>query len=494
MKKLMSVLLAVLLVLSLGLPTAFAEDAEAAGEGAETRELTEEELAVALHVIENFVALSQVPRPNGHEEKISAFFKQWAEEQGLNPVQDEVLNVVFDVPATKGYEDWPMVGLQAHMDMVCVGDSPDYDPENDPITVVVDYDTITMTADGTSLGGDDGIGCAIIMSMVQGLAPHGPLRVILTVDEEGFMKGIANLDPAVVADLKYLVNVDSETSDAVTVSTAGGYEIDIDCDNVDVKAPDGDLAVTVTVSGLAGGHSGVADALLVIRSEDFEKLSSAVADQEAAWKQRAAADPGLTITSAKADGMPEKVIAPEFAVRVQQLLDGLVNGIYSMSDEIEGLVESSSNMGVFSLSPKGLTSYSYARSSSGEKQEEILAIAKKVIAECGLTAKYVWGGDPWPYKPDSVLIPLTQEVYREQNGSEIKVEAVHATLECGTFAKMNPDLDMVSIGPDLINVHSTSEMLYLLTIPKTFNLLAGILDGVAAAASQNADEPLPAAA
>ncbi len=109
MKKLMSVLLAVLLVLSLGLPTAFAEDAEAAGEGAETRELTEEELAVALHVIENFVALSQVPRPNGHEEKISAFFKQWAEEQGLNPVQDEVLNVVFDVPATKGYEDWPMV-------------------------------------------------------------------------------------------------------------------------------------------------------------------------------------------------------------------------------------------------------------------------------------------------------------------------------------------------------------------------------------------------
>ena len=538
MKKLMSVLLAVLLVLSLGLPTAFAEDAEAAGEGAETRELTEEELAVALHVIENFVALSQVPRANGHEEKISAFFKQWAEEQGLNPVQDEVLNVVFDVPATKGYEDWPMVGLQAHMDMVCVGDSPDYDPENDPITVVVDYDTITMTADGTSLGGDDGIGCAIIMSMVQGLAPHGPLRVILTVDEEGFMKGIANLDPSVVADLKYLVNVDSETSDAVTVSTAGGYEIDIDCDEVDVKAPDGDLAVTVKVSGLAGGHSGVdidkgrqnaiyvldsvlkeiaaegiffeiasmeggqasnaipdnADALLVIRSEDFEKLSSAVADQEAAWKARAAADPGLTITSAKADGMPEKVIAPEFAVRVQMLLDGLVNGIYSMSDEIEGLVESSSNMGVFSLSPKGLTSYSYARSSSSEKQDEILAIAEKVITECGLTAEYVWGGDPWPYKPDSVLIPLTQEVYREQNGSEIKVEAVHATLECGTFAKMNPDLDMVSIGPDLINVHSTSEMLYLLTIPKTFNLLAGILDGVAAAASQNADEALPAAA
>ncbi|MBQ4017596.1 MAG: peptidase dimerization domain-containing protein, partial [Oscillospiraceae bacterium] len=370
MKKLMSVLLAVLLVLSLGLPTAFAEDAEAAAEGAETRELTEEELAVALHVIENFVALSQVPRPNGHEEKISAFFKQWAEEQGLNPVQDEVLNVIFDVPATKGYEDWPMVGLQAHMDMVCVGDSPDYDPENDPITVVVDYDAVTMTADGTSLGGDDGIGCAIIMSMVQGLAPHGPLRVILTVDEEGFMKGIANLDPSVVADLKYLVNVDSETSDAVTVSTAGGYEIDIDCDNVDVKAPDGDLAVTVAVSGLAGGHSGVdidkgrqnaiyvldsvlkeiaaegiffeiasmeggqasnaipdsADALLVIRSEDFEKLSSAVADQEAKWKARAAADPGLTITSAKADGMPEKVIAPEFAVRVQMLLDGLVNG------------------------------------------------------------------------------------------------------------------------------------------------------------------------
>ena len=544
MKKLMSVFLAILLVLSLGLTTAFADEADAvksevvSEEETEIRELTEEELYVAIHVIENFVALSQVPRPTGHEEKVSAFFMQWAKEQGLNPVQDEVLNVIFDVPATKGYEDWPMVGLQSHMDMVCVGDSPDYDPENDPITVLVDYDNITMTADGTSLGGDDGIGCAIIMSMAEGLAPHGPLRVILTVDEEGFMTGIANLDPSVVEDLKYLVNVDSETSDAVTVSTAGGVEVDVTCDEVDRKAPEGDLAVTVTVSGLAGGHSGVdidkgrqnaiyvldsvleeianqgiffeiasmeggtasnaipdnADAVLVIRSEELEKLSTTVQDQEAKWKERAGdADPNLSISAAKADGMPEAVVAPEFAERVHSLLNGLVNGIYSMSDEIEGLVESSSNMGVFSLSPEGLTSYSYARSSSSEKQEEILDIAKKVIAENGLTAEYVWGGDPWPYKPDSVLRPLTQEVYREQNGSEIKVEAVHATLECGTFSKMNPDLDMVSIGPDLINVHSTSEMLYLLTIPKTFNLLAGILDGVAEADAQRTESLAQAA-
>ena len=532
LKKLMSVFLAILLVLSLGLPTAFAEEADASMDEEESRELTEEELAVAIHVIENFVALSQVPRPSGHEEKVSAFFMQWAEEQGLKPVQDDVLNVIFDVPATKGYEDWPMVGLQSHMDMVCVGDSPDYDPENDPITVVVDYDDITMTADGTSLGGDDGIGCAIIMSMAQGLAPHGPLRVILTVDEENLMTGIANLDPSVVADLEYLVNVDSETSDAVTVSTAGGVEIDVSCDEVDRKAPEGDLAVTVTVSGLAGGHSGVdidkgrqnaiyvlksvleeldaegifyeiasmeggtasnaipenAHAVLVIQSEDLDKLTSAVAEQETKWKERAGdEDQNLSISVAKADGMPEAVVAPEFAGRVDSLLGGLVNGIYSMSDEIEGLVESSSNMGVFSLSPEGLTTCSYVRSSNSEKQEEILAIAKKVIADNGLTAEYIWGGDPWPYKPDSVLRPLTQEVYREQNGSEIKVEAVHATLECGTFAKMNPDLDMVSIGPDLINVHSTSEMLYLLTIPKTFNLLAGILDGIAAAASANAE-------
>ena len=526
MKKTMSVFLAILLVASLGMAAAYAETEDAAADDVRNRKLTEEELTVAKHVIENFVALSQVPRPSHHEEKASAFFMQWAEDQGLEPVQDEVLNVIFDVPATEGYEDYPMVGLQSHMDMVCVGDSPDYDPENDPLTVVVDYDDATMTADGTSLGADDGIGCAIIMSMVQGLAPHGPLRVIITVDEEDGMTGIMNLDPAVAADLQYLVNVDYEASDAVCVSSAGGVEIDISCDEDCGKTPEGDRAVTVTVSGLTGGHSGLdigkgrrnaiyildtvlkelkaeelffevasveggsasnaipakATAVLVIRSEDLDRLTAIVAEQEAEWKERAGdTEPDLAISVAEEDGVPETVVTPEFAGRVHSLLAGIVNGVYSMSEDIEGLVESSSNLGILTLSPDGLTVCCYERSSSSEKQDEILAIGRKAIEENGMTAELIPSGDPWPYNPDSVLLPLTEEVYREQNGSEISVDTVHATLECGTFAVMNPSLDMVSIGPDLENVHSTGEMLYLRTIPKTFNLLAGILDGIAAA-------------
>ena len=195
-------------------------------------------------------------------------------------------------------------------------------------------------------------------------------------------------------------------------------------------------------------------------------------------KSAGEADPNTEIAVTAADEKPEKVVTDELAEKTHALLEGLVNGVYTMSEEIEGLVESSSNTGVLRLTPEGLTVSCYERSSNSEKTEEILAIDRKVIEENGLNAEYLPSGDAWPYNPDSILLPLTEKVYRDQNGSDIKVEALHATLECGTFAVMNPSLDMVSIGPDLVDVHSTSEMIYLRTIPKTFNLLAGILDGI----------------
>ena len=232
----------------------------------------------------------------------------------------------------------------------------------------------------------------------------------------------------------------------------------------------------------------------MIHAEDLEKVVSAAAGQEAAWKEEyGSTEPDLSISASAVDAVWETVVSPELAKKTQALLTGLVNGVYSMSKEIEGLVESSSNMGVLRLSPEKLTVCCYERSSSGEKQEEILAIDRKVMEENGLDAEYLPSGDPWPFNPDSVLLPLTQEVYLEQNGSEIKAEAIHATLECGTFAVMNPDLDMVSIGPDLVDVHSTSEMLYLRTIPKTFNLLAGILSGIAEADAAGTENTASAA-
>ena len=487
------------------------------------RKLTEEELAIAKHVVENFLKMEEVPRPSGHEEKISAFFMDWAKEQGFDPVQDEVLNVVFDVPATEGYEDYPMVGLQAHMDMVCVGDSPDYDPENDPIKVIVDYDTATMTADGTSLGADDGIGCAIIMSLAQNLAPHGPLRVILTVNEEDTMAGIMNLDPATVADLPYLINVDSEVSYAVTVSTAGGVQIDVTDDEVQTKAPDGGCAMELIVSGAKGGHSGMdinkgrlnaiyategilkelserdvpyeivsfkggtasnaipaeAKAVIAVRSEDQENVLQTASDMEASLKEEYKnTEENLSVRAGVINAVVEEAVAPEEMRNVFAFMDGIVNGVYSMSEDIEGLVESSSNLGVITLTPEQFWASAYERSSNAEKTDEILAIDQEAIDAGGFKSVMEPSGDPWPYNPDSVLLPLTQRVYLEQNGEDIKVETLHATLECGTFAVMNPFLDMISIGPDLVDVHSTSEMIYLKTIPKTFNLLAGILAAI----------------
>lgn len=163
-------------------------------------------------VVDNFMLLAKVPRPSHHEEKISAFLMDWAKDQGFSPVQDASLNVMFDVPATKGMEDKPLGILQGHMDMVAVAeDGRQYDPINDPITVIRNDEEGTLTADGTSLGADDGSGVAIIMAAAQGKMAHGPLRVIITADEEDGMDGAFGLDASWFEGVKYLINIDNET-------------------------------------------------------------------------------------------------------------------------------------------------------------------------------------------------------------------------------------------------------------------------------------------
>ena len=470
-------------------------------------------------VVDNFLLMAQVPRPSHHEEKIGEFLMKWAREQGFDPVQDKTGNIMFDIPATEGMEDLPLCILQGHMDMVvAVADGKAFDPLRDPITVIRNEADNTLSADGTSLGGDDGIGCAMIMAAAQGKMDHGPLRALITVDEEDGMDGAFNLDASWLEGASFLINIDNEASDEVLVSTAAGDSIRSTAD-MQFRKPAGDLAVTVTLSGLRGGHSGVeidkgrlnaliglagflkeldregidcelasfeggtasnaipakASCCIVLNAADRDALTHAAdvyfGDLEAAY---AGIEDGLAYSLKEEQSLPLTVSKVQ-KQNVIRYMTEIIDGVYTWSADKEGLVESSSNLGLFSLDQGGLTAVTYIRSSSGPLQQEILEAQKKLAAECGFDTEHVRMADPWPYDPDSRLLALTQEIYREQNGEDISVVAVHAGLECGTFKTLNPDLDMISIGPDLWDAHTIHETLYLDSVPKVWRLMEGLL-------------------
>lgn len=489
------------------------------GASRSTQALTAEDRQIINGFLENFSLLNQIPRPSGHMEKISNFMADWARKQGLKPVQDDVLNVIFDVPATKGKKNLPLCILQAHIDMVCAAkDGVTYDPLNDPIKVIRNEVAGTLTADGTSLGADDGAGVAVIMDIVQGKMEHGPLRVIFTVNEENDMSGVRNVDAKYLQDARYLINVDSEVSDTVFISSAAGSSVFVKGKTVPRK-PAGDQAFVLTLSGLTGGHSGIdinkgrmnairelarfletlpdsgvtfelsefsggnasnaipskATAVLVINGKQRQSLEQAVNTQLASWKNAYAGIEDTVSLTLAATEMPAAVISDRDTAQALNFITEVINGVHTMSKTYDGLVESSSNLGIISISPGGLDATTYIRSSADDRLGEIEKQQTALVKRCGFTCTVDRDSDPWAYNPDSKLLKLTQNAYLELNKEPIGVEALHAALECGTFSKLNPSLDMISIGPDIKDVHSPQETLYLNSIPKTWKLLQKIL-------------------
>lgn len=467
----------------------------------------------------NFLKLAAIPRPSHHEEKISRFLYDWAVDKGYDAVQDDSLNVMFDVPATSGKEDLPLVALQVHMDMVAVGrDGSDFDPLNDPIKVIRDDKAGTLTADGTSLGADDGAGISIILTMLESDAEHGPLRVIITTNEEDGLTGTFQMDPEWVKAPKYLINVDGEESTSVTVSTASG-DIVSGSKDVETMAPRGNTALAVRISGLKGGHSGVeidkrrcnatvalaaflkqlseqnlaydiasvkggtapnaipnsASCVLVADKESKDIIvSSAKSYLEKLRTDYKGIEEDIQLTVRDAD-MPASVISAQDADDAVYQITNIIDGIHTMSSDKEGLVESSSNLGVFSLSDKGSNFITCVRSSVNEKRKQILDEQLSLAKKCGYTVKTEKTADPWPYDPDNKLMDIASKVYKELNGTDVDLIAVHAGLECGSYAVYNPDLMMICFGPDIRDVHSPQETLTLRSVPKVYKLLKGIL-------------------
>ena len=470
-------------------------------------------------VLEEFQKLAAIPRKSGEEKRVSDFLKTYLTEQGFHVVQDEVNNIIADAPATPGFEQAPRTILQGHMDMVCVAeDGYDYDPLRDPIKLV--RSEKYLEAEGTSLGADDGIGVAEGLYLLKHAKDHGPLRLIVTVDEERGMTGAIHLAPKYLQDAKFLINCDSENYDELTVGSAGSVDLTFRRALKYEAAPEG-KAYRLSVGGLLGGHSGerigdgrgnalrtlafllqalsrqgrialadfhggkahnaipdTAEACFLTQIPQEEISQILTAEKEKFLAIYGAVDPSVEFVLQETEA-PERVLIPGDAQRLLRLLLLLHTGVFAMSTVIPSLVETSANLGVVRMEDDVVSVEYFPRSAIDGKLDEFAAEARILGDLVGFEAVVGTKSPGWKENKKSVLAKMMAEVFEEQNGKPMKVETIHAGLECGWHFGKNPQLDMVSIGVTTQDIHSPNERLVLATVEPQVRLIEEALRRIA---------------
>lgn len=470
-------------------------------------------------VLEEFQKLAAIPRKSGEEKRVSDFLKTYLTEQGFHVVQDEVNNIIADAPATPGFEQAPRTILQGHMDMVCVAeDGYDYDPLRDPIKLV--RSEKYLEAEGTSLGADDGIGVAEGLYLLKHAKDHGPLRLIVTVDEERGMTGAIHLAPKYLQDAKFLINCDSENYDELTVGSAGSVDLTFRRALKYEAVPEG-KAYRLSVGGLLGGHSGerigdgrgnalrtlafllqalsrqgrialadfhggkahnaipdTAEACFLTQIPREEISQILTAEKEKFLAIYGAVDPSVEFVLQETEA-PERVLIPGDAQRLLRLLLLLHTGVFAMSTVIPSLVETSANLGVVRMEDDVVSVEYFPRSAIDGKLDEFAAEARILGDLVGFEAVVGTKSPGWKENKKSVLAKMMAEVFEEQNGKPMKVETIHAGLECGWHFGKNPQLDMVSIGVTTQDIHSPNERLVLATVEPQVRLIEEALRRIA---------------
>ena len=470
------------------------------------------------NVLKEFEKLAAIPRKSGHEKAVSDFLKGYLEELGFQTVQDEVFNIIADKPASAGFEKAPLVILQGHMDMVCVAEEGyDYDPLRDPIKLrrTEEY----LEAEGTSLGSDDGIGVAEAIYILKTMENHGPLRLIVTVDEEQGMKGAIHLDRRYLEDAVFLINCDSENYDELTVGSAGSVNLDFSR-KMKCVPPHAGHAWIVGAKGLKGGHSGerigdgrgnalrtLAAAIRAIQKKgevelvsfdggkarnaipsdaravfvsDIPKaeIQAVLAEQEQRFRQMyGAADEGRFLL--EETGLPEEVFVPEDTLALLRLIQIIHSGVYAMSQAVPGLVETSANLGVIGTEGNRVFVQCMPRSASDQKIDEFCRTAEDWAALTGFDLQIGTKSPGWKENKNSRMARLMEEIFQEQNGKPMKVGTIHAGLECGWHFCKNPSLDIVSIGVTTQEIHSPRERLVLSTVEPQVRLICEALRRIA---------------
>lgn len=466
-----------------------------------------------------FEEICKIPHGSFHTKQISDYLAGFAKEHHLEYRQDESNNVVIKKPAFPGYENAPVVILQGHCDMVCEkipGSGHDF--TKDGLKLQVEGDRIS--AEGTTLGGDDGIAVAYALAILEDeTLRHPALEIVITTDEEVGLLGAAALD---TSDLQgtYMINMDSEEEGKIWISCAGGLSVtcELPVDRLDAEGTE----YEVTVEGLAGGHSGAEidkiranaiklmgeflfelsqkadfyltelsggqkdnaiprNARAVFLAEDDAKAeieAAAAAFQKNLRTEYSGTDEGISVRVEEKGGAAGKVLSPFAQQKVLFFLMQIPYGVQKMSGEIEGLVETSMNPGILCLEEDVCRVIASIRSSVGSAKKALSAKVQYLTEFLG--GSFTPEGDypAWEYKKDSALREIMEDTYEEVFGEKPEVKAIHAGLECGLFYEKIPGLDCVSFGPDMSDIHTTEETLSISSTERMWKYLLKVLENI----------------
>jgi dipeptidase D len=467
-----------------------------------------------------FEEISAIPRPSGHEKAASDYMVGVAKKLGFEYEQDENNNVVIRKPATKGRENDTPVVLQGHLDMVPEKNKDKvFDFEKDGIQLMINGDW--LTADGTTLGGDNGVALAAALAVLESKdISHPPLEALFTTEEETGLTGAMTLKPGFVKG-KIMLNIDSEEEGVVFIGCAGGTDttgrIKIDWKD----APKDYEPHLVFISGLKGGHSGLeinqqrgnairimarvlwnldnelkigienisggskrnaipreAEAVVFLpkgKLDDAKKIAKRMYDD--IYRELKTQDPGLKIEIMDVESKPEgKVFSDKFKDNLFKLLYSFPHGVLEMNKDIEGLVQTSTNLAIIGLEDKDTLKIQTSQRSSIESAKVFAAAqVESIMILAGMDAKHENAYPAWTPNMDSDILKVAKKVWKDTRGEELDVQAIHAGLECGIIGEKYEGMDMISFGPNMHDVHSPDERLNIPSSQRVFDYLIELL-------------------
>lgn len=470
----------------------------------------------------NFDALTQVPRPSGHLEKVQQFLLDFAKNTGVEAFKDEAGNIVMRKPATPGMENRKTVILQAHMDMVPQKEKTStHNFETDPIQTYIDGEWVR--AKGTTLGADDGLGVAAIMAVMEAKdLKHGPIEALITADEETGMYG-ANGLPGGELEGEILLNLDTEQEGELIIGSAGGVDITATLDYQEAESDKTDAAVKITIKGLKGGHSGLeicegrgnankmmvrivreaiaedeaclaswhggnmrnaipreAEVVLTLPKENVEDLKAIVAEYKETFNNEYKGIESEIEVVAEDVALPETIVPQEIQDNLVDAIYAAHNGVWRYIPTMPEIVETSSNLAIVDIDGGKAAIKILARSSSETMKEDLSTSLESCFNMAGMKVEFSGAYGGWDPNTDSELIKVMRNIYKNLFNEEPTVQVVHAGLECSIILSKYPGLDICSFGPTLLSPHTPTERAHWPSTTKFWDLLVKTLEEIPA--------------
>ncbi|MDA3941554.1 MAG: aminoacyl-histidine dipeptidase [Spirochaetia bacterium] len=466
-----------------------------------------------------FYEISQIPRCSTKEEKILAYLKVFCKKNNLTYKQDKIQNICIKKPATPGMENLPGVVLQGHVDMVCEKNAgTDHDFSVDPIKLLEKDGWVT--ADGTTLGADNGIAVAMSLAVLESKTiEHGPLEALFTIDEESALTGALDLDPSIV-DGTILFNIDSEEEGIFYIGCAGGVTTIGNLTVEEESVPSGHNSYELQVTGFKGGHSGaeiheergnaISVAARILRdissktkvqthkingggkhnaipreifisftAEDPEVIVDTISEYSRILKNEIGdLETNMSVKVVEENSIPEKVFTEDFSNRLLGILYSLPHGVIKMSRKVPGLVETSTNLASIFKKNGNLEITTSQRSSVMSENDEIAGKVQAIMEAGGADVQFESRYPSWEPNPESNILKLFKKIYKREEGKEPGVRAIHAGLECGVIGDKLENMEMISFGPDMEDVHTPDERLKVSSVAAVWEFLLKVLKEV----------------